>query len=194
MQSLPSFVWGRIRRPLIAAAVISHFAIGVLCFADTPSALLEIRPVALAVGEYRNLGFAQTWRMFAPPAQSIDQIGHSLRFDEGWTELVSIADIAAERARGDFILPRGQLRLSNQLRHPNLTRSSLDDEPYFRHYFQQLAAFYCFGDGAIPNLRAIRFYSVIKPIEPFFPPEDPDKPVQREPVISAIYQRECSDR
>lgn len=178
---------------MVGGLVALHFTVGLLCFASKPSALLEIAPLKFAVRWYGSLGYAQTWRMFAPPARAVYQIGYALRFEGGWSELLLLDDIAVERGRGRFILPRGQIRLGNQLRHPNLVKPSLDDEPYFRHFFQQLAAFYCFGDGAIPELRAIRFYTVITPITPFHP-DDPALPPERERVVKAIYQRECADR
>ena len=184
--------WRRLRRPLIATAVLLHFVVGVLCFAAPPSALLEVAAVDAAVRTYDRLGLAQTWRMFAPPARAVYTIGYALRFDDGWSDLLALDDIAADRARGRFILPRGQVRLGNQLRHPNLIKPSLDDEPYYRHLFQQFAAFYCRGAGAVPGLRAIRFYSRITPIEPFFP-DDPAAPAVRDPVIRPIYHRECDD-
>jgi hypothetical protein len=186
--------WRRIRRPVIATLVALHFIIGWLCFVQRPSVVLEVPPLRAVIARYRELGFAQTWRMFAPPARSHYRIGYALRFDGGWSDLLYLHDVAADRARDHFFLPRGQIRLGNQLRHPNLREFNLDDEPFFRHYFQQLAAFYCFGDGAIPELRAVRFYSVVIPIEPFFDDEDDPTNPSMEPTVTGLYQRECSER
>src|SRR4029453_8899279 len=76
--------WAVVRRPVIGLAVFSHFLIGLLCFFDSPNALLEVPGVAPVVAFYRRNDFGQTWRMFAPPSQTIDEIGISLKFEGGW--------------------------------------------------------------------------------------------------------------
>lgn len=189
--------WQRIRKPFIGACVALHFLIGLLCFIDSPAAIYEVPGLPGLIELYKLRDFSQTWRMFAPPSQTIDEMGYSLQFAGGWTPLLPANKFLEEQGAGRFFLPRGYLRLANHLRHPIFQEKKLKDEPFFMLYFQEMSAFYCFGDGAIPGLKSIRFYSVVKGIPPFFATdgkghalpkaEDYDK-------VEALYERRCDDR
>ena len=159
-----------------------------------PGSLGRVEALSRVTTYYHRMGLAQTWRMFAPPSSSNYEIGYALEFDGGWSELLSLDDILQDRTGDRIILPRGQIRLGNHLRHPVFRKQRLDEEPFFRHYFPQLAAFYCFGDGRIDGLKKIRFYSIIRPIAPFFPPEEGEPAPSTEPIIRALYERGCDDR
>jgi hypothetical protein len=189
--------WHRTRKPLIGGCVFVHFLIGLLCFVEPPAALLELPALAGTVELYKNYDFSQTWRMFAPPSQTIDEMGYSMEFAGGWTRLLPADQFLEEQGKGRFILPRGYLRLANHLRHPIFKEKKLKDEPFYFLYFQEMSAFYCFGDGAIPGLKSIRFYSVVKGIPPFFPTDGHGHPLPKAEdydKVEALYQRRCDDR
>ena len=160
--------WSYVRRPLIAGALIIHFITGVLCFLQPPCALLEVPAVAGLISLYQNLDLAQTWRMFAPPSQTVDEVHYSMQLPEGWTGLLPLENFLVEQAADRTVLPRGYLRVANQFRHPIFQKKRLKDDIFYFQYLQAMAAFFCFGDGHIPNLRTIRFYSVTKGVDPFF--------------------------
>jgi hypothetical protein len=192
----PVQLWQRTRKPIIALAVLLHFAIGLCCFAVRPSALLDIPGLSRATDLYLRLDFPQTWRMFAPPSQTQDEIGYALRFEAGWTKLKSFDDFLKETVSGRTLLPRGYIRVADHLRHPTL-RKKLKDEPFYLHYFQQMSAFFCFGDGAIPGLKTIRFYSISKGVAPFFADDGRGHAFPKASdydQVSALYQRDCEDR
>ncbi len=190
-----------LRRPLIAGAVAAHFAAGMLCFVQPGSPLARIPGVMRAAAVYERAGFPQTWRMFAPPSQRDYQIGYALHFDGGWTPMLMLDRFLRDEAVGRVLLPRGYIRVANHLRHPVFRKARLADEPFFWSYFQGLSAFFCFGDGAVPGLRAVRFYSVVHGIAPFprrgaagaggrgRPPATADID-----EVTPLYERECGDR
>lgn len=190
-------VWRRIRNRVIGCGVFLHFAIGLLCFMQPPSALLEIPGVPPLIELYGRWDFPQTWRMFAPPSQTVDEIGYALEFKGGWTDLLLLSEFLKEQAAGRVVLPRGYIRVADHLRHPVLRRKRLEDEPFYFHYFQQLSAFFCFGDGALPGLEAIRFYSVSKGLPPFFSDDGRGNPLPAAgdyDKVMPLYERACSDR
>lgn len=189
--------WRVLRKPVIGVAVALHFAVGLACFAKPPSALREVPGLARLTDLYTRYDFPQTWRMFAPPSQTIDAIGYALRFDAGWTPLQSFDDLLRERCDGHLLLPAGCIRLSDQFRHPLLKHDSLEGDVFYRHYFQQLSAYFCFGDGALPGLRAIRFYSISQGVAPFFAKDGEGHALPKASDydhVEALYQRECEDR
>jgi hypothetical protein len=189
--------WQRIRKPLIGSCVALHFLLGLLCFVEPPAAVLEVPGVPQALDFYRLRDFSQTWRMFAPPSQTIDEMGYSLQFSGGWTPLLPANKFLEEQGTGRLFLPRGYLRLANHLRHPIFREKRLKDEPFYLLYFQEMSAFLCFGDGAIPGLEAIRFYSVVKGIPPFFATDGRGHalPTAEEyDKVEALYERRCDDR
>jgi hypothetical protein len=193
---LTSF-WMRVRRPVIASAVAIHFLLGTLCFLQPPCALLEVPLLASLVRTYQDLDFSQTWRMFAPPSQTIDEIGFSAQLADGWTKLLPMENFLAEEGAHRFLLPRGYLRVANYFRHPIFQKKKLTDEPFYYQYFQSMAAFYCFGDGAIPHLRKIRFYSITRGIPPFFPTDAAGHPLPKASDfnrVEALYERSCEAR
>ena len=190
-------VWEPARKPLIGLLVALHFAIGLACFARTPSALRELPGLSRLTDFYIRYDFTQTWRMFAPPSQTIDEIGYSLRFAGGWSPLLRADDFIREYCASSAILPRGCLRLSDQFRHPMLKNKRLEKDVFYRHYFQQLSAYFCFGDGAIPGLEAIRFYSIARGVDPFFDKDEQGRALPRAEAfdhVIALYQRACEDR
>jgi hypothetical protein len=189
--------WRTVRRPLIGSVVAAHFALGLLCFVQAPSALLDIPGLPWILERYKRYDFPQTWRMFAPPSQTIDELGYAFEFDDGWTDLLRVNTFLEEQARNRVFLTRGYIRIADHFRHPVFRRPRLVDEPFYFHYFQQLSAFFCFGDGAIPRLKGVRFYSIVRGVPPFFPTTPDGKPVPRAEdydKVEALYQRECSDR
>jgi hypothetical protein len=189
--------WRRARKPLIGTCVALHFLIGLLCFIEPPAALLEIPGMPQTLELYRLADFPQTWRMFAPPSQTIDEMGYAMELPGGWTPLLPADKFLEEQARGHFFLPRGYLRLANHLRHPIFKEKRLKDEPFYFLYFQEMSAFYCFGDGAIPGLKAIRFYSIVKGIPPFFATDGKGHALPKAEEydkIEALYERRCNDR
>jgi hypothetical protein len=190
-------VWTRVRRPLIGAAVAGHFAFGLLCFIQAPSALLEIPGLPSVLERYKRYDFPQTWRMFAPPSQTLDELGYALEFENGWTDLLRLNRFLEEQGAGRRFLTRGYIRIADHFRHPVFRRASLKEEPFYFHYFQQLSAFFCFGDGAIPDLKSIRFYSIVKGVPPFFKTDARGQPAPKAEdfdKIEALYQRDCRDR
>ena len=192
--STHSFSSGRVGRAAIASGVVLHFVIGTLCFAKPPSALLEVPGVAALVDTYRRFDFAQTWRMFAPPSQTIDELGYALRLPGGWTPLQRFDGFLRSQVKGRFTLPRGFIRVADHLRHPFLQKQELEEQPFMFHYFQQLGAFFCFGDGAVPELLGIRFYSIVRGVPPFFARDGEGHalPAARDfDKIEALYQRDC---
>lgn len=197
---LSSFIvscWARVRKPVIGCAVVVHFTLGLLCFLPEPCALWEVPGLQRMTYAYDVAEFAQTWRMFAPPSQCHYEIGYSLKFKDGWTKLLPLDAILEEQGRGRRILPRGYIRLANHLRHPLLKQQSLREQPYFFHYFQQLSAFFLFGDGAIPGVQAVRFYSVVKGIDPFFEKDSEGKPSPKAEDynrIEPLYERSVDER
>jgi hypothetical protein len=189
--------WSYARRPLIAGALVIHFVIGILCFLQPPCALLEIPVVAAMVGLYQNLDLSQTWRMFAPPSQTHDEIQYAMQLPGGWTPLLPMDQFLAEQSSGRTLLPRGYLRVANQFRHPIFQKPQLKDEIFYFQYFQAMAAFFCFGDGRIPDLQTIRFYSVTSGIEPFFKAGADGKPFPQAKDFDrteALYERGCQAR
>jgi len=189
--------WRRIRKPLIGSSVFLHFSIGLLCFVQQPSALLEIPYLTSFVQLYKRYDFPQTWRMFAPPSQTIDEIGYALKFQDGWTDLLFLNRFLKEQAAGRVFMPRGYIRVADHLRHPIFRQKRLEDEPFYFHYFQQMSAFFCFGDDAIPGIEAIRFYSVSKGVPPFFKDDGNGRPLPEAAnydKVVPLYERECSDR
>lgn len=189
--------WRRVRKPVIGCYVLAHFAFGLLCFLPHPCVLWEVPGVEKITQAYDVADLAQTWRMFAPPSQSHYEIGYSLKFKEGWTKMLFLESILEEEGAGRVILPRGYLRLSTHLRHPSLKQQPLDQQPFFFHYFQQLSAYFLFGDGRIPGVEAIRFYSVVKGIEPFFEKNADGKPSPKASDydrVEPLYERAIEDR
>ena len=185
----------RVRKGGIATCVALHFVIGTLCFAKAPSALLEVPGVATMVDVYERFDFAQTWRMFAPPSQTIDELGYALELPGGWTPLKRFDVLLRRHVQKRFTLPRGYIRVADHLRHPFLTKSALKDQPFFFHYFQQLGTFFCFGDGAVPGLRRIRFYSIVQGVPPFFSRDGAghSMPLARDyDKTQALYERDCT--
>lgn len=190
-------LWTRIRKFVIGWGVVLHFALGLLCFLPEPCVLWEVPGLQRMTYAYDVAEFAQTWRMFAPPSQSHYEIGYSLKFKDGWTKLLSLDAILEEQGRGRRILPRGYIRLANHLRHPLLKQEPLQQQPYFFHYFQQLSAFFLFGDGAVPGVQAVRFYSVVKGIDPFFEKDSEGKPLPKAADYNRIvplYERSVDER
>ena len=190
-------LWKRTRRRVIASAVVIHFVLGTLCFLQAPCALLEVPLVATLVSAYQSLDLSQTWRMFAPPSQTIDEIGFSAELPQGWTRLLPMEQFLAEEGAGRLLLPRGYLRVANYFRHPIFQKKKLRDEPFYFQYFQAMAAFYCFGDGAIPNMRRIRFYSITRGIPPFFATDGSGHPLPKASDfdrVEALYERSCEVR
>lgn len=191
-------LWTATRKPLIGCLVALHFALGLTCLARKPSALRELPWVARLTDIYLRYDFPQTWRMFAPPSQTVDEIGYALQFADGWSQIVHADSFIRQYCSGGPLLPRGCIRLSDQFRHPLLKNDNrLGDDIFYRHYFQQLSAFFCFGDGAIPGLKAIRFYSLATGVAPFF---EKNERGQAQPQadafnhVTALYQRACEDR
>jgi hypothetical protein len=190
-------VWRRVRRPLIGGAVAGHFALGLLCFAQAPSALLEIPGLPQVLERYKRYDFPQTWRMFSPPSQTIDELGYAFEFPTGWTDLLRMNSFLEEQAQGRVFLTRGYIRIADHFRHPVFRRERLVDEPFYFHYFQQLSAFFCFGDGMIPGLKTVRFYSIVKGVPPFFATDSAGHALPKAEdfnKVEALYQRECRDR
>ena len=189
--------WSRIRRPLIAGALVIHFATGILCFLQPPCALLEVPALATFIAAYQNLDLAQTWRMFAPPSQTSDEVQLSMQLNGGWTPLIPLDGFLVEQGTGRTFLPRGYLRLANHFRHPIFQKKRLQDELFYFQYFQAMSAFFCFGDGEVPHLEKIRFYSVTKGIEPFFRLDNQGHPLPEAKdfdSIEALYERSCEVR
>lgn len=192
-----SGLWKQIRKPLIGTCVALHFLIGLLCFVESPAAVLELPGLPAVLEFYRLRDFPQTWRMFAPPSQTIDDMAYSMELAEGWTPLLPADRFLQEQGEGRFFLPRGYLRLANHLRHPIFLEKKLVDEPFYLLYFQEMSAFFCFGDGVIPGLKAVRFYSVVKGIPPFFPTDGKGNALPKAEeydMIEALYERRCEDR
>jgi hypothetical protein len=60
-----------------------------------------------------------------------------------------------------------------------------------------MSAFFCFGDGAVPGIKGIRFYSIVKGIPPFFETDGQGHPLPKAEAydkIEALYERRCEDR
>ena len=57
---------------------------------QAPSALLDIPGLRWILERYKRYDFPQTWRMCAPPSQTIDELGYSFEFDDGWTDLLCV--------------------------------------------------------------------------------------------------------
>lgn len=189
--------WKGVRKPVIGTCVALHFLVGLLCFVEPPAAVLEVPGLPVALEFYRLRDFSQTWRMFAPPSQTIDDMGYSMEFASGWTPLLPADKFLKEQGEGRFFLPRGYLRLANHLRHPIFQKEKLRDEPFYFLYFQEMSSFFCFGDGAIPGLKAIRFYSVVKGIPPFFETDSQGHSLPKAEEYDkteALYERQCEDR
>lgn len=189
--------WRRCRKPLITGFVGLHFAFGLLCFVEKPCFLAEIPGVEEVTYIYDQAGFPQTWRMFSPPSQCIYEIGYSLKFEGGWTPLYSFDDLLRNQTKGHRMLPQGYIRLANHFRHPTFKRKHLEEEPFLYFYFQQLAAFFLYGDGRIEGVLAIRFYSVVKGVPPFFEKDEEGNalPVAADyDKVEPLYERSIDDR
>ena len=189
--------WRRVRRPLIASFLIIHFATGILCFLQPPCALLDVPALAGLISVYQNLDLAQTWRMFAPPSQTLEEVQYSMQLNGGWTPLLPLDQFLIEQGSGRTFLPRGYLRLANHFRHPLFQKKRLKDEVFYFQYFQAMAAFFCFGDGKIPQLEKVRFYSVVKGIDPFFRVNEEGHPMPKArdfDSTEALYERSCAAR
>jgi hypothetical protein len=171
--------------------------VGLLCFQRAPSAVLEVPGLGELLEFYKLHDFAQTWRMFAPPSQTVDEVGYAFKLKDGWTPLLPANQFLQEQASGRVLLPTGYIRLANHLRHPIFTERRLKDEPFYVLYFQELSGFFCFGDGAIQGLESIRFYSIVKGVPPFFETDGHGHPLPRAEEydkIEALYERRCDDR
>jgi hypothetical protein len=189
--------WQRGRKPIIAGFTALHFGFGLLCFVESPSFLAEIPGVEEVTYLYDQAGFPQTWRMFSPPSQCIYEIGYSLKFSEGWTPLMSFDDILREQTEGRWFLPQGYIRLANHFRHPQFKHKHLAEEPFHHYYFQQLAAFFLFGDGRIDGIEAIRFYSIVKGVPPFFETDEEGHSMPKAEdfdKVEPLYERSINDR
>jgi hypothetical protein len=190
-------IWHRIRKPVIASGVLLHFLFGLLCFVEYPSPLLKVPGMPLILDWYQRHDFSQTWRMFAPPSQTLDEVGYSLRFPQGWTHLLYLNEYLKQEGAGTVILPRGYLRIANHLRQPVFRKPKLQDEPFYFLYYQQLSAFFCYGDGALSGLQAIRFYTVTKGVPPFTETDGHGHKLPRAGDYDkreAVYERNCADR
>lgn len=187
-------LWRRVRMAVIGSCVTFHFVVGTLCFAKAPSGLLEIPFAAALVDVYERFDFAQTWRMFAPPSQTIDELGYALRVRGGWTPMQRFDQLLRPHVHDRFTLPRGFIRVADHVRHPFLTDAPLIRQPFFFHYFQQLGAFFCKGRGAIPGLERIRFYSIVRGVPPFFTHDGAGHPLPTArdyDKVEALYERAC---
>ena len=181
----------------IATAVCLHFAVGCLAMMPLTSPIRQVPVLGSLVALYEWNSFRQTWRMFAPPPRSIISLGYALQFDDGWTELGLLDETLYQQAKGHLLIARGAARVATHLRPPIIRRDSdLDQDGINRDYLQKLAGFYCHGDGAIPELRAIRFYIVVKGVRPFHPVLDNGQPAPAAEdfdSVDPLYERSCSD-
>jgi hypothetical protein len=192
-----------LRKGIIATFVAAHFLFGILA---TLSPQIEIRrqsPIAKILTWYEETNFYQNWVMFAPPPQTKNRLAYAARFADGWTELIFFDEDISEAMKGRHIIPRGLARLGTMKKVPVLKKgtATLDENPGPRFFFQQLSAYLCFGDGALPDLQEVMFYRVSGGIEPYFQgsmqnmiSDLKELPPKEAYAVVPLFRRECSER
>ena len=197
MQGERIVMWSKVKRPFIGALVTLHFIVGICTFLPTQAAPRRWPLFGALINLYQAADFTQTWKMFAPPAQDVQEIGVSFQMIGGWSHMQSLDDQLRDSVRGRWLgqVPRGMIRLANHLRPPQLVRASLEEDPVSKFYFQQLSTYFCSGQGRIPGLRKLRFYLIVHGIEPFYPEDDDGKAVPHAVArdrTQALYERDCT--
>lgn len=181
----------------IGGLVVLHFLLGLLVTLPRRSEIWQI-PVLTAAGAfYGRHRLDQSWSMFAPPPRVDTEIQYAVRFADGWTELVSLEGFATRQIKGTLVQPRGVFRLATFLRATSSDQlpSGLAGDGGRLFYYQQLADFFCAGDGRIPGAAAIRFY-VVGHHAPYFFATDPyglpEPPITDYEFQQPLYEQACS--
>jgi len=185
------------KEPVIVGLVILHFLLGLASVLPRKSKVWDLPALEHLGRLYGSHRLGQRWNMFSPPPQHKRSIHFALQFSEGWTDLVELDDVASRQIKGVLIQPRGMFRLKAFLRASNRDSlpAGLSQKSGRAFYYQQLADFFCRGDGRIADLIAIRFYLVGKTPPHFFdegPHGQPLPPASDLDFQEPLYEQECS--
>jgi hypothetical protein len=182
------------RQPVILALVSAHFAASLVAVVPERSPIWRVPPLAEVRRFYAMHNLDQRWNMFAPPPRQHIAIMAAFQFTEGWTDLYPLDDFTATRLRGRLILDRGLFRVRSFLR-PSNRDLSLTDRSSRAFYYQQLAEYFCRGDGRVAELVSVRFY-----LEAHTPPHffDTDRDGRARPPPAdfdfrdELYEQDCA--
>jgi hypothetical protein len=181
---------------LVVVAVVAHFFFGFVAVLTERNHLFKIAPLRWGALLYSYLHFEQKWDMFAPPPRDADTIQYSLHLPTGWTELIDIGAPYFIQQKNRLTMPRGLSRIVA------FYRASAEDARPERFngwnlrsfYYQQLADYFCRGDGKISGLRGIAFYHVVVGLPDFFEKDELGQPLPPPSSFDArqrIYMESC---
>ena len=182
------------RRPVILALVAGHFVASIVAVGPERSAIWRLRPLAEVRRFYATHNLDQRWNMFAPPPRQHVAILAAFQFAEGWTDPYPLDDFSQTRLRGRLILERGLFRVRSFLR-PSNRDLELTDRSSRALYYQQLAEFFCHGDGRVHELVSVRFYLEAHTPPHFFDTDRagrPRPPPSASDFRSALYEQDCA--
>jgi hypothetical protein len=185
-----------LRQATIASLVALHFALGLLATVPRRSRIWTLPVLATAGNLYSHYRLDQSWSMFAPPPQVNTTIHYAVEFPDGWTELVSLNAFAVDQVRHTLVQPRGTFRLVTFTRSSNADQlpSGLQPGGERAFYFQQLADYFCAGDGRIRGALRIRFYLVGHRAPYFFATDQfgrPQPPLRDSDFQQPLYEQAC---
>ena len=183
-------------RAAIAGLVILHFSLGLLATVPPRSVIWTIPFLRTASALYSHNRLDQSWSMFAPPPRLQTQIHYAVEFADGWTDLVPLQAFAMAQVKGRLVQPRGVFRLVTFLRSTSSDQipSGLKADGERAFYYQQLADFFCEGDGKVAGALTIRFYLVGHRTPYFFPTDQfgrPEPPLGDFDFQQPLYEQSC---
>lgn len=182
----------------MALLVIAHFGASLLATLPARSPISSLPGVPMLRAFYRTHNLGQSWVMFAPPPTQRLTLEVALRFPEGWTGLVRLDEFTPARLAGVLIQPRGLFRVRAFLSASNEDRMSagaLDPRSSRAFFYQQLAEFFCRGDGRPEDVLTVRLYLVGRS-PPHFHSADADghplPPPAQWDFQQPLYEQECA--
>ncbi len=160
---------------LIAVGVLCHFLLGGMAVIPPRSYIYDIPGIRQAIEFYQSQRFEQSWPMFSPPPRDSAGLSYAVKFERGWSELLSLQEPVIQQLRSNFIQPRGAFRVATHLRidsKKDIFQRLLNSKDQRAFYYQQLVDYYCHGDGKIKGAQKIRLYVEIKGLPNFFQKDD----------------------
>jgi len=185
------------RQTLICVCILAYFVVGTISLTPKRSPIQSaLAPLFTA---FRFIDMEQTWPMFSPPPQANSKLLYAVEYEEGWSSLVDVAAPSVETLQNNFVQPRGLFRVSSHLRvsvMKDLKRERLHEKDGRAFYYQQLADYFCQGDGKIEGIKTIRLYVATKSMVPYADDEPlPDDLKENSSELTAqkqIYEQSCA--
>lgn len=189
----------RLSQTIVAGLVVLHFSLGLLATIPPRSRIWTVPLLRTARAFYTHNRLDQSWSMFAPPPRVNTQIQYAVEFADGWTDLVPVQSFAMDQVKHRLVQPRGAFRLVTFLRSTASDQlpSGLPATGERAFYFQQLADFFCVGNGRIPGAVTVRFYLVGRRAPYFFTTDEfgrPHPPVRDFDFQQPLYEQACPPR